>query len=145
MHVIFHFCRILPVNPCNSWLTEKSWHYFFFLRIRKSDLSQLWQRFMYTAGTPSTRLPENCLCVRLCVHGDDPPSAPLECLQCAQRNKKISSSPWGLCSGLLRAPGCVTVWACDSAYTEYKHIWKAAHNSGITDCHILRNNLLHWS
>lgn len=25
--------------------------------------------------------------VRMCIHGDDPPSVPLECLQCAQQRQ----------------------------------------------------------
>lgn len=48
------------------------------------------------------------LCVQSCVHGDDPASAPLECLQCAQIRREISSSTW---FALRPAVACRTVCA----------------------------------
>lgn len=88
------------------------------------------------------------VCVRSRVHGDDPPSAPLECLQCAQRRR--SAQVPGVCARACCGPPAV--WLSEPviqpADTENKHIWKEAHNTGMhmgtTNCRILHNNLLRW-
>lgn len=77
-----------------------------FSAIKKKEEDRLSANFNNGLCTQLGLLPPACLrsvCVRSCVHGDDPPSIPPECVQCAQR-QKMNWSTWGMCLGLLGAP-----------------------------------------
>lgn len=79
---------------------------------------------MYTAGTPYSSLQ--------CGHGDEPPSAPLECLQCEQRRRsaRIPGVRAGACCGPLAVWLSELVIQCAGKWNEnilkkprHWHVW----------------------
>lgn len=94
---------------------------------------------------------EVCVCLRVCVHGDDPPSAPLECLQCAERRRR---SVWVYPRSLLgpavgpKQYDCLDLWFSLLTHQKSrKHLERIAQCQcicGHDNCQIVLNNLLHW-